>query len=101
MFPEPLTVARPQAMWSGVQFPAELRDFSLLKNAPSRSRPTPPACLLVSGYCKLHNCGVAGERSWPHTSSAKFKNKWSHTSTFPVCSYGKGRNNFTFFTIYL
>jgi len=62
MFPEPLTVTRPQARWSAVQFPAELRDFVSSQKYSQQILAHPaclPACLLVSGYCKLHNCGVA------------------------------------------
>jgi len=55
--------------------------------------------LLLNGYHGLFPWGVKPLQHGaadPHSSSAKFKVKWSNTSNPLICMHGMYENNFTF-----
>jgi hypothetical protein len=69
------------------------RDYYLLSNVQTSSNVYPPS------YSKILSSGYS---SWDvtltthHHKSIEVKNKWSYTSTPPMCLNGMDRDNFTF-----
>jgi hypothetical protein len=90
-----IIVTRLWAGRSGVRIPAgETIYFS--KKRPDYPRPTQLPIQWVPGGCfpKVKRAGREADHSPPF--GAEVNNKWSYTSTLPICLNGMYRDNFTF-----
>jgi len=81
---------------SGAQVPAWEKDPSLFPNVQTGCRG--PSCLVPNIYSNsLLGIKRRGHEIYhPSPPSEKIKNKWSYTSTPPICLCGVGKDSFTF-----